>query len=715
MYSEMILGSVAVTHHTGNFKLHALGEGRMLMWSSIVQAPKLSQGQKSSDSSLGSSFGCSLGSFNNSATEEMGFGMFPDILERDPTNGADTDLKNVADSGCFPSFPSSSNIDASVFNQPGEQSYARRLSSNIDIPDYGSLCSLQRRFLTAVEPNLSFKETGESSDVFSLPVSPSSSFQKGDSSYKSGSDLSSRISKRGRKNALLGLGIIVEFSTSEFINIFLAHSSIVEDIYSHLLMRVQQAYIRKKRFVVTVYNGYLECTRMINNMFSVPRLKMSAWQLTIQDNTSSNVANQLVQDICLLKNLLDTKETNFMFSTLLTGVLTHHLGWVSTVMPGSKPGVNMLHKPAVQGLDQFRSEQWYDPTKVQYKELHGMLGFPVKLAKSFILSSKPTLSKRILFVLSYFIRCSLVYKKKHETTESLTESTEYKSFLLRECTSSRQQGIPLGKSLSSPTVNKKFHSEVNMLEALDLSASSDTLSRSQEEGSKVGFLLGADDNSPVFKHTHHDNSSSRKESLFFGESELNQVYLTHVPFSSVQYTDSIPADLASLICLSDEFMPGSVLQASSPSNKAWKSYVQDDLLAVSGNSHVSGLADECVCVVADVDNHEVSIVSAQQVVVGRSGVPVPMSPLVATTLENFCVIVELGLSTEDCLNYLEDQLQQIYLYSCTLSEYIVSADYTTLQNISKHLQVDPCDVPLLLAVASTHTPAVGKKLSLGFT
>lgn len=41
----------------------------MLMWSSIVQAPKLSQGQKSSDSSLGSSFGCSLGSFNNSATE----------------------------------------------------------------------------------------------------------------------------------------------------------------------------------------------------------------------------------------------------------------------------------------------------------------------------------------------------------------------------------------------------------------------------------------------------------------------------------------------------------------------------------------------------------------------------------------------------------------------------------------------------------------------
>ena len=39
---------------------------------------------------------------------------------------------------------------------------------------------------------------------------------------------------------------------------------------------------------------------------------------------------------------------------------------------------------------------------------------------------------------------------------------------------------------------------------------------------------------------------------------------------------------------------------------------------------------------------ELSSFTLIKVVVGRSGVPVPMSPLVATTLENFCVIVELG-------------------------------------------------------------------------
>ena len=48
-----------------------------------------------------------------------------------------------------------------------------------------------------------------------------------------------------------------------------------------------------------------------------------------------------------------------------------------------------------------------------------------------------------------------------------------------------------------------------------------------------------------------------------------------------------------------------------------------------------------------------------QVVVGRSGMPIPMSPMVANMLDSFAGIVDLGLSSEDCLVYLEDQLQQV--------------------------------------------------------
>ena len=38
-------------------------------------------------------------------------------------------------------------------------------------------------------------------------------------------------------------------------------------------------------------------------------------------------------------------------SFIFAGVLTHHLGWVSTVMPGTQAGFNILKKPVVKGKE----------------------------------------------------------------------------------------------------------------------------------------------------------------------------------------------------------------------------------------------------------------------------------------------------------------------------------------------------------------------------
>ena len=50
-------------HPSPNMKLHHLGD-HSLMWSSVLQAPHPTRPTKASDQSLGSSFGCSFGSFN---------------------------------------------------------------------------------------------------------------------------------------------------------------------------------------------------------------------------------------------------------------------------------------------------------------------------------------------------------------------------------------------------------------------------------------------------------------------------------------------------------------------------------------------------------------------------------------------------------------------------------------------------------------------------
>ena len=57
-----------------------------------------------------------------------------------------------------------------------------------------------------------------------------------------GSELSSTGSRQYRRKttALLGLGLLVEFSSHQLQEMFLENCSVVEDIYSHLMQRVQQ-------------------------------------------------------------------------------------------------------------------------------------------------------------------------------------------------------------------------------------------------------------------------------------------------------------------------------------------------------------------------------------------------------------------------------------------------------------------------------------------
>ena len=54
--SEMIFGSAAVAYQSSNMKLHQLENEKQIMWSSVVQAPRITRGVKASDQSLGSSF-----------------------------------------------------------------------------------------------------------------------------------------------------------------------------------------------------------------------------------------------------------------------------------------------------------------------------------------------------------------------------------------------------------------------------------------------------------------------------------------------------------------------------------------------------------------------------------------------------------------------------------------------------------------------------------
>ena len=106
---------------------------------------------------------------------------------------------------------------------------------------------------------------------------------------------------------------------------------------------------------------------------------------------------------------------------------------------------------------------------------------------------------------------------------------------------------------------------------------------------------------------------------------------------------------------------------------------------------------------------QVSLVSAQQIVVGRqAGLPIPLSPLVAGILDTLANTASYNLPANVVLNQLEvflhlsliihpllslsflilyqDNLQQLYLQSCILAEYLLSSEeFLNLDTISSVL------------------------------
>lgn len=56
--------------------------------------------------------------------------------------------------------------------------------------------------------------------------------------------------------------------------------------------------------------------------------------------------------------------------------------------------------------------------------------------------------------------------------------------------------------------------------------------------------------------------------------------------------------------------------------------------------------------------------------------------------------------------HLEDRLQELYFKSLLLTEYVRDCKMISVSKLSSSLGLDPSDVPLLMSIASTHSPCI---------
>ncbi|XP_041364707.1 folliculin-interacting protein 1-like isoform X2 [Gigantopelta aegis] len=156
---------------------------------------------------------------------------------------------------------------------------------------------------------------------------------------------------------------------------------------------------------------------------------------------------------------------------------------------------------------------------------------------------------------------------------------------------------------------------------------------------------------------------------------------------------------------SDHYMSNFVLHGTSDVN-LWPKLLSD-LQMSSQYSVLDEPIAEAVCVVADTDTWSVDVANSNLLERSPSGrMSWTTSQLVCNLVESVLDLCKLKMSPEFCLMHLEDRLQEIYFKSKMVAEYLKTSKVKNMKDLTSMLGFEASDLPLLLAVAGTHSPSL---------
>ncbi|XP_052893669.1 uncharacterized protein LOC128301308 [Anopheles moucheti] len=215
------------------------------------------------------------------------------------------------------------------------------------------------------------------------------------------------------------------------------HMTVFESILCRVRLAVEKAYIRWRLFLQIMLGAWHSTQQWLNDLFTAPRLNNPVWltlsSSTLTDRNLSSLASTFMNDLCSLLSLADTKDTNFFISTMITAVLTHHLGWVGTIAAmtatdDANSKLDLIRREKTR-MNEITANHPYSVLWAQLGDLYGAVGYPTKLSKTIICGSSQlsNMLDKILNVLSYFIRCSEI--KRTVYVESFDEGNVRTAFV----------------------------------------------------------------------------------------------------------------------------------------------------------------------------------------------------------------------------------------------------------------------------------------------
>ncbi|NXQ86180.1 FNIP2 protein, partial [Nyctibius grandis] len=224
-----------------------------------------------------------------------------------------------------------------------------------------------------------------------------------------------------------------EVAQRNFQDFFFSHFPLFESHMNKLKYAIEKAMIscrkiaessqRVQVYISRVMDALGEFRVTIWNLYSVPRIAEPVW-LNMMSSTLEK--NQLCQRF--LKEftfLIEQINKNQFFAALLTAVLTYHLAWVPTVMPVDHPPIKAFsEKRTSQSVNMLAKSHPYNPLWAQLGDLYGAIGSPVRLTRTVIVGKRKELVQRLLYVLTYFIRCSELQENQLTWSEKAEEGEQ---------------------------------------------------------------------------------------------------------------------------------------------------------------------------------------------------------------------------------------------------------------------------------------------------
>ncbi|XP_006010627.1 folliculin-interacting protein 1 isoform X2 [Latimeria chalumnae] len=207
-------------------------------------------------------------------------------------------------------------------------------------------------------------------------------------------------------------------------------------------------------------------------------------------------------------------------------------------------------------------------------------------------------------------------------------------------------------------------------------------------------------------------------SSYYGEEQEDWLEEVEIPFPGSKLVDvnSVNPNIANFgrslfggYC--PFYVPDFVLHGTGNDEKLRQCLISDLSHAVQHPVLDEPIA-EAVCIIADVDKWTVQVASSQRrnTEGNKLGKEVLVSSLVSNLLHSTLQLYKHNLSPNFCIMHLEDRLQELYFKSKMLSEYLKGQMRVHVKELGMVLGIESSDLPLLAAVASTHSPYVAQIL-----